>query len=163
MTSPYRTGQWQSQFGIQLIENMSNKSLSWKEAQELEKKLADEFAALEQKQAEDRKRIEEAKRVSAGEALEDALKTITEIAHYLTDAQKAQVSNLFAPAKKPRAAKGTVPKKDKTPNNVLADGKKTPFYYGGKGRKPDILREFEESDAGKKLIEAGKPTYNAIK
>ncbi len=142
---------------------MSDKSLSWKETQELELKLAAAYAAFEKEQESTKKLIEESKRKNAATALEDALKTITEIAPYLTDAQKAQVTNLFAPTKKTRAAKGTVPKKDKTPNHVLADGKKTEFYYGGKGRKPDTLREFEESPAGKKLIEAGKPTYSAIK
>ena len=146
---------------------MTDKSLSWKEAQALEEKLAKELAALEEKQAADRQRIQEARRASAGDALNEALDTLSNIAEYLTDAQKAQVSNLFAPVKK--GGKGSiskprnsVPKELRAHNRFLQDGKKTPFYYGGKGPKPDILKQFESSDAGAKLIEQGKPTYGDL-
>lgn len=146
---------------------MTDKSLSWKEAQALEEKLAKELAALEEKQAADRQRIQEARRASAGDALNEALDTLSSIAEYLTDAQKAQVSNLFAPAKKGGKGAGSkprnsTPKEPREHNRFLHDGKKTPFAYAGKGRKPDILREFEASDAGVKLIEQGKPTYGDL-
>ncbi|HFJ9612657.1 TPA: hypothetical protein ACG4NT_000080 [Stenotrophomonas maltophilia] len=144
---------------------MTDKSLNWKEAQALEEKLAKELAALEERQAADRQRIQEARRASAGDALNEALETLSNIAEYLTDAQKAQVSNFFGPAKKIKGATKTrsaTPKAPREHNRFLHDGKKTPFAYGGKGRKPDILRDFEASEAGKKLIQEGKPTYGDL-
>lgn len=146
---------------------MNEKTFSWKEADELEKKLAKDLAALEEKQAADRQRIQEARRASAGDALEEVLNTLTNISGYLTDSQKAQVSNFFGPVKKGGKSAGskprnTVPKELRAHNRFLHDGKKTPFYYGGKGPKPETLKHFEASEAGMKLIKDNKPTYGDL-
>lgn len=146
---------------------MNEKTFSWKEADELEKKLAKDLAALEEKQAADRQRIQEARRASAGEVLEEALNTLANVAEYLTDGQKAQVSKFFGPVKKGGKSAGskprnTVPKELRANNRFLHDGKKTPFYYGGKGPKPEALKNFESSEAGKKLREEGKPTFGDL-
>ncbi|MBA0369506.1 hypothetical protein D7Y42_02115 [Stenotrophomonas maltophilia] len=146
---------------------MNEKTFSWKEADELEKKLAKDLAALEEKQAADRQRIQEARRASAGDALEEVLNTLTNISGYLTDGQKAQVSNFFGSAKKGGKSAGskprnTVPKELRAHNRFLHDGKKTPFYYGGKGPKPETLKHFEASEAGVKLIKDNKPTYGDL-
>lgn len=146
---------------------MNEKTFTWKEADELEKKLAKDLAALEEKQAADRQRIQEARRASAGDALEEVLNTLSSISGYLSESQKAQVSNFFGTGKKGGKSAGskprnTVPKELRAHNRFLHDGKKTPFYYGGKGPKPDILKQFEGSDAGVKLIKDNKPTYGDL-
>lgn len=144
---------------------MTDKSLNWKEADAQEQKLDKELAALTERQTAERQRIKDARRASAGEALNEALETLSNVAEYLTEAQKAQVSNFFGPAKKIKGTskpRNTAPKEPRAHNRFLHDGKKTPFAYGGKGRKPDILREFEASDAGVKLKKEGKPTYGDL-
>ncbi len=146
---------------------MNEKTFTWKEADELEKKLAKDLAALEEKQAADRQRIQDARRASAGDALEEVLNTLSNISAYLSDGQKAQVANFFGPVKKGGKAAGskprnTVPKEQRANNRFLHDGKKTPFYYGGKGPKPEVLRNFEASEEGAKLTAEGKPTYGDL-
>ncbi|MCW8340553.1 hypothetical protein [Stenotrophomonas sp. SG1] len=146
---------------------MNEKTFTLKDADELEKKIEKDRVAFEEKQAADLKRVQDARRAAAGETFEDALNTLSKISAYLTEAQKAQVSKLFAPAKKGgksgnRKPRNSTPKEPREHNRFLHDGKKTPFAYAGKGRKPDILREFEASDVGAKLIEQGKPTYGDL-
>ncbi|MBK0052975.1 hypothetical protein [Stenotrophomonas sp. S39] len=149
---------------------MNEKTFTWKEADELEKKLDKEIAALAEKQAPDRQRIEEARRASARDVLTDVFNMLSKNSKYLTKSQKARVSEFFKETESDESVSDTpkkerkprTPKEDRVNNRFLHDGKKTPFYYGGKGPKPDILKQFEGSDAGVKLLKDNKPTYGDL-
>lgn len=125
------------------------------ELQAKKQKALDEAAAIETQ-------IKNEMTKAAENMYQDVIETITEYKDLFSAEQKKAIAallNLKAKAgRKPRGSGSTKPQNEKK-DYILNDGKNTPFTYGGKGRKPDILKHFEESEKGKKLIADGKPTY----
>ncbi|WP_447896647.1 hypothetical protein [Stenotrophomonas acidaminiphila] len=130
-----------------------------KELQALGKKKQDELDAIQ-------KQIDDAKEKEAEKTFTEVHETIKEYKDAFSLKHRRALAKLLgfekevveADGAEPKSSKTTGPKPEKK-DYILNDGKNTPFTYGGKGRKPDILKHFEESEKGKKLIADGKATY----
>lgn len=133
---------------------------------ELEKQIAESEKATQK--LKDQMKVERTK--EATNVFNEIIKLLDGFSGYLSDEQKSLVGAYVLPPPAPGAKRGRKPNgsgaakgpRDTTPNARLAGGEKTEFRYSGKGRKPKLLEEFENSAEGKKLLADGKPLYVAL-
>lgn len=130
------------------------------ELQAKKQKALDEAAAFETQ-------IKEEMSKAAEKQYKSVIDILNEYKEVFTADQKKAIASLLdvkaKAARKPRSPNGTVAKTPSAKKDyILNDGKKTPFAWGGKGRKPEVVTAFEASEAGKKLIAAGQPTYTLV-
>lgn len=131
---------------------------------ELEKQIAESEKATQK--LKDQMKVEKTK--EATNVFNEIIKLLDGFSGYLSDEQKSLVGAYVLPPPAPgakgktKARKSGGPKVTKPANWKLAGGEKTEFFYGGKGPKPELLRNFEATPEGKKLLADGKPTYVAL-
>lgn len=135
-----------------------NKGLSYAEIKAKEDELRKALQDLDKQKGE-------LMGAEATSAFTNIISLVNDFSAYFTPEQKAELAGALGLTASKKATKKAT--KNVTPKGdyVLANKDRTPFKWAGpgtRGKKPGVLSDFEASEEGKKLVEANKPTYQAV-
>ncbi|MBK0053013.1 hypothetical protein [Stenotrophomonas sp. S39] len=125
---------------------------------EIEKQLAD---AIKHQEALQEKLLKERTK-EAGKFFEILTGGLTKYLDVLTNDQRSQIARMVGFVHTKNKAHGNRNARGGAPTHKLANTQASQFHYRGRGRKPQVLVDFEASPEGQELLKAGKPTHIAL-
>lgn len=125
---------------------------------EIEKQLAD---AIKHQEALQEKLLKERTK-EAGKFFESLTAGLTKYIDVLTSEQRSQVARMVGFVHTKHKAHGSRAVRGGAPTHKLSNAQGSQFHYRGRGRKPQVLVDFEASPEGQELLKAGKPTHIAL-